>query len=82
MTCYTTAEMVCVLEQFPGVGIDIRSITEHELYEHWRAETGSRRLDCRYEELTDIQEDRIVRLVINGKQVIPADASGSEDTEQ
>jgi hypothetical protein len=66
----------CVLERFPGVDVDIKSETEHELFEHWNNGYGQRHLMCRHEQLTDPKEGTILRLVIDGHQVLPY---GAED---
>lgn len=66
----------CILKVFPGVHyVSCKSTEENGPYEHWES-VGSRSLVCRCEQLTNIQEDRIERLVIDGVQIIPAGADG------
>lgn len=74
-----------VIDRFPGVDIDLHATTEHEDYEHWQSlwagagDERRHRMLCRREELTNLENDDVVRLVIDGKQVLPRRDAGTAD---
>lgn len=60
-----------ILEMFLELDIDLYATTNHELYEHWQSRRYEQQLVCRREQLTDTQDDIILRLIIDGHQILP-----------
>ncbi len=64
-----------VMKKFPECGVDLHGTTEHELYEHWQSrdvqDGQGQRLVCRFEQITNLENDEILRVVIDGQQILP-----------
>jgi hypothetical protein len=64
-----------ILTQFPQCNANLHGTTEHEYYEHWQSrdvhDGEGQKLVCLYEQLTNLQNDEILRLVIDGQQILP-----------
>lgn len=72
-----------LLEKFPALLVDLHATTENELYAHWQSRRSGPddrpRLVCRHERLTDPATDTILRLAIDGHQILPRDEAGHTD---
>lgn len=77
-----------IIDRFPDLEVDLHGTTEHEDYEHWQSEwvgVGEHRqhkLVCRREELTNLQTGDVLRLVVDGKQILPREASTTTPSAQ
>ena len=71
-----------IINMFRELHVDLHGTTEHEEYEHWQSEwadtDGPRNLIRRQYRLTNIQEERIVQLDIDGQRILPQEGSTNE----